>query len=137
MSISSFDDLLRSAREQSEPQRLLFVFAAAELPDGCTPEEKRRFQAGQGGSLAPLMCVDKTPTELSGFEALLEESREFGGDWAIVFAAALGGRGGNAPSSADAEAPLQRMVEAIKAGTHQSFIPFDRRGEPVFFNGVG
>jgi len=48
MSISSFDDLLRAAREQSEPQRLLFVFANAVLPDNITPEQRARFEAGQG-----------------------------------------------------------------------------------------
>ena len=32
MYISSFDDLLQAARLQPEPQRLLFVFAAVELP---------------------------------------------------------------------------------------------------------
>ncbi len=133
MSISSFDDLLRAAREQPEPQRLLFVFASAELPDDSSAEQQRHFQAGQGGALTPLMCVDKTPAELEGFESLLEESRQFGHDWVIVFAAALAGRAGRMPSSVDAEAPLQRMVEAIKAGSHQSYIPFDRQGEPVLF----
>ena len=68
------------------------------------------------------------------FAALRDESRQFGHDWAIVFVAALAGRDGRAPSSGDAEAPLQRMVEAIKAGAHQSFIPFDRDGEPVRFD---
>ena len=134
MRISSFDDLLRAAREQPEPQRLLFVFAGAELPDDSSPEQRRGFQAGLGGTLAPLMCVDKTPAELPGFDSLFEESRQFGHDWVIVFVAALGGHGGRAPTSADAEAPLQRMVEAIKAGSHRSFIPFDRHGQPVLFN---
>lgn len=133
MSISSFDDLLRVAREQPEPQRLLFVFAGSELPDDSSAEQRRRFRAGEGGALAPLMCVDKTPAELLGFESLLEESRQFGHDWVIVFAAALAGDGGRAPTSADAEAPMQRMVDAIKAGSHRSLIPFDRRGQPVHF----
>ena len=31
MNITSFDDLLRAARAQSEPQRLLFVFAGPEI----------------------------------------------------------------------------------------------------------
>ena len=31
MTIASFDDLLRSASQQTEPQRLLFVFTAAGL----------------------------------------------------------------------------------------------------------
>ena len=47
MTISSFDDLLRSARDQSEPQRLLFVFTAAGMPDDATPAQRARFEAGQ------------------------------------------------------------------------------------------
>jgi len=35
--ITSFDDLLRAARHQAEPQRLLFVFMGAELPDDSSP----------------------------------------------------------------------------------------------------
>ena len=99
MNISSFDDLLRAAREQSEPQRLLFVFANAVLPDDSTPEQRARFEAGQGGALAPLMSVDKTPEALGTLAELVEESRQFGHDWAIVFAASLSGRGGRAPTS--------------------------------------
>ena len=77
MNISSFDDLLRAARQQPEPQRLLFVFAQAVLPDDSTPEQRAGFEAGQGGALTPLMSVDKTPEELGTFAALVEESRQF------------------------------------------------------------
>ena len=131
MDISNFDDLLRAARTQPEPQRLLFVFARAVLPDDSTPEQRARYQAGQGGALAPLMSVDKTPEELGTFAALVEESRQYGPDWVIVFVASLPGRGGRAPTSKEADQPLQRMIESIKAGSIGSFIPFDRRGEPV------
>ncbi len=93
MNISGFDDLLRVAREQSEPQRLLLVFANAVLPDDSTPEQRVRFEAGQGGALTPLMSVDKTPEELGTFAALVEESRQFGRDWAIVFVARAGPAG--------------------------------------------
>src|SRR6185312_6055623 len=106
MDIASFDELLQAARAQPEPQRLLLVFAAAELPEDASAEERRRFEAGEGGALAPRMCVDKTPAELSGFAALLNEARAFGDDWVVVFAAALSGRGSIEPSSADAEKPL-------------------------------
>jgi hypothetical protein len=131
MNISNFDDLLRAARTQPEPQRLLFVFARAVLPDDSTPEQRARFEAGEGGALAPLMAADKTPEEMGTFAALVEESRQFGHDWAIVFVASLPGRGGRAPTSKEADQPLQRMIESIKAGSIGSFIPFDRRGEPV------
>jgi hypothetical protein len=134
MNISSFDDLLRAALEQSEPQRLLFVFANAVLPDNSTPEQRARFEAGQGGALTPLMSVDKTPEELGTFAALVEESRQFGRDWAIVFVASLSGRDGRAPTSEEADRSLQHMIESIKTGLFGSFIPFDRRGQPILFN---
>ena len=134
MNISSFDDLLRAAREQSEPQRLLFVFADAVLPDNSTPEQRARFEAGQGGALTPLMSVDKTPEELSTFATMVEESRQFGPDWAIVFVASLPGRDGRAPTSEEADRSLQRMIESIKTGLFGSFIPFDRQGQPMLFD---
>ena len=94
MTLTSFDDLLRLAREQPEPQRLLFVFAAAGIPDDATPEQRARFDAGEGGTLTPLACLDRPPDELDSFDALLAESREFGAPWNIVFVAALAGDGG-------------------------------------------
>lgn len=132
--ISSFDDLLRAARMQPDPQRLLFVFAGAELPEDCTPEQRARFQQGEGGALVPLMSVDKTPEELSGFAALAEESRQFGRDWSVVFVAALSGRNGRAPGTADAGRALDRMIDAIKAGAVASFLPFDRQGRPLLLD---
>ncbi len=131
MNISSFDDLLQAARQQTEPQRLLFVFAAADLPEDSTPAQREGFQAGQGGALVPIMYVDKTPDELRSFADLAQESRQFDQEWSIVFAAALSGSGGLAPTSDAAEKPLQRMVDAIKAGTLGTFIPFDRQGQAV------
>jgi hypothetical protein len=131
MNISNFDDLLRAARTQPEPQRLLFVFARAVLPDDSTPEQRARYEAGEGGALAPLMAVDRTPDDLGTFAALVEESRQFGTDWAVVFVASLPGHAGRPPTSKEADQPLQRMIESIKAGSIGSFIPFDRRGEPV------
>ncbi len=132
--ISGFDDLLRAARQQPQPQRMLFVFAGAELPEGATPEQRQRFAEGAGGALVPRMCVDKVPDEVGAFADLVEESRASGPDWAIMFVAALGGHGDRYPTSAEAEAPLRRMVEAIKAGTYGSYIPFDRTGRPVVFD---
>ena len=91
MDISNFDDLLMAARAQPEPQRLLFVFAGAELPDDATPEQRAHFEQGEGGALVPVMCVDKAIGDLTSFPALVDESREMGQSWQIVFAAALSG----------------------------------------------
>jgi len=40
MNIANFDGLVRAARAQPEPQRLLFVFANAEMPEDGTPEQR-------------------------------------------------------------------------------------------------
>ncbi len=133
MNISSFDDLLTMARQQQLPQRLLFVFAGIELPADSTPEQLARFEAGQGGALVPLMCVDKSPSELDSFSALVSEASQFDQQWGMVFAAAMSGTLAKPPSSADAEVPLQRMVEAIKQGDIGAYIPFDLQGSPVHF----
>lgn len=53
MEITRFEDLLAAARAQREPQRLLFVFAAVELPDDATPKERDGFARGEGGALVP------------------------------------------------------------------------------------
>ena len=133
MNLSSFNELLQAARAQPQPQRLLFVFAGVELPDDSTHEQGVRFAAGQGGALVPLMVVDKDAGALLDFEALARESEHLAEDWQMVFAAALSGRHGQAPSSADCELPLQRMVQAIREGSHGAYIPFDRQGQPLLF----
>lgn len=134
MSISNFDELLRSAREQPEPVRLLFVFSAAGMPDDATPQQRAHFQAGQGGTLTPLMCVDKAPGELASFDALVAESRQLGHAWDIVFVAAMAGTIGLDPTGDQAEGPLQRMVESIRSGDIDSFIAFDASGLAVQFD---
>ncbi|HWK60589.1 MAG TPA: ribonucleotide reductase subunit alpha [Eoetvoesiella sp.] len=131
MNITSLDDLIVAARAQPEPQRLLFVFTKVELPDDCTPAQRASFEAGSGGALTPLACLDKPPEEIGSFAELLEESRQHIPDWAIVFVAAISGRNGQAPATEDAEAPLNKMVDMIKTGLIGSLIPFDARGETV------
>ncbi len=124
MNITTFDDLLAAARHQTEPQRLLLVFAGAELPADSSPEQAARFEAGQGGALAPLMCVDKTPVEIGSFASLAPEAQQLGQPWALVFAAAMA-------DSPDVQAPLQRMVDDIKRGAIDRYLPVNPRGEPV------
>ncbi|MGE4329038.1 ribonucleotide reductase subunit alpha [Diaphorobacter sp.] len=132
--IHCFDDLLRAARTLRERQRLLFVFAGAELPADATPAQRERFAQGEGGALVPLMCVDKLPEELQSFDALVRESQQFelpGQPWRLVFTAALSGTPTQAPSEADAEKVLNRMVEAVKSGALGAYLPFNRQGVPV------
>ncbi len=131
MDISTFEDLLQAARAQAQPQRLLLVFAGATLPDDATPEQRARFAAGESGELSPLMCVDKDPLGLDGFEALATEAQAFGQPWVLVFVAALSGAAGKPQAEAQVAEALQRMVEAVREGELGNFIPFDRQGNAV------
>lgn len=131
MTISRFSDLLEEARRQPEPQRLLFVFTRAELPDQPTEAQRRRFERGEGGVLTPVLCVDKTPEELDDMAGLLTESQRTGIDWDIVFVGALSGHGGEAPTDEQVEAQLERMVESLKMGSVEAYLALDRQGEAV------
>lgn len=131
MEITTFDDLLCAARMQPQPQRLLLVFSGATLPDDASAEQRMRFEAGEAGELAPLMCVDKAPDELSGFTALAAEAATLGQPWVLVFAAALDGSGGQPPDAVRVDAALQRMVESVRAGAIERYVAFDRSGHAV------
>lgn len=131
MTISNFDDLLLMARQQAQPQRLLMVFTCAELPDDCTPEQRREFEAGGGGALVPAMCADKAPDEIQSFAALKQESSQFQSQWHVMFVAALSGRNNTVPASKDIEQTLDRMVESIKLGALDDMIAFDRSGSAI------
>lgn len=129
--MQTFDDLLLAARQQPEPQRLLFVFASAELPPDANEQERKLFEAGQGGALAPMVCVDKLPDEVASFAALKVESLAALPRWDILFVSAMDGRGGHAPNSDEAAQPLRMMVEQIKGGRIASFIAVDGDGRLV------
>ncbi len=130
---TDFDQLLQSAAAQPQPQRLLFVFATAELPEDATPAQRERFAAGEGGTLSPVVCVDKGLDELSSFEALVTESRESGSAWQVVFVAGLAGRNGQAPAAEQVERALQSMVERVRGGMIESFLALDPAGETLQF----
>lgn len=130
---TDFEQLIAVAAAQSQPQLLLFVFAGAELPVDATPTQRASFEAGVGGELSPLMCVEKRLDELSTFDALVEESRNAGPPWQIVFVAGLGGEGGQLPTAEVTTDALKTMVERIKNGAVDAFLAFSTRGERVSF----
>lgn len=105
--------------------------AAAELPGDADAAETASFQRGEGGALAPVVCVDKLPGEIDSFAALLDESQRTGVEWDILFVASLPGRAGLAPNPDEAVQPLRMMVEAIKDGRIDGFIAVTRDGRLV------
>ncbi|MBP6765871.1 MAG: ribonucleotide reductase subunit alpha [Rubrivivax sp.] len=132
--LSHFSQLLQAAMAQPQPQQVLFVFAAARLPDDATAEQRARFEAGQGGTLEPLACVDKTCTELSSFEALVDEARTACPAWQVVFISTLSGQDGQPPATARVDAALGKMVEGVQAGVLAPYMALDPNGEPLVFS---
>lgn len=134
MSIASYADLLREAAAQPQPQRLLFTFSQAGLPNDANHSEQRRFEERQGGTLTPVMCVDKPLHELSDFEALVTESQHTRTPWDIVFVSSMSEPVTQPAASKEVETALNKMVEAIKLGQVQMFLAFNRQGELLQFH---
>ena len=92
------------------------------------------YDAGEGGGLDPVMCVDKALEELSDFATLVTESEQMGQEWQMVLIAALNGENGAMPSPQQAEESLKMMVETVQNGGDLSgFVAFKKNGEPVQF----
>lgn len=134
MDMTNYADLLNAARQQPEPQRLLFVFTQSELPDGYTDDQNQDFLAGTGGVLAPKMCTDKALDELGDFSDLVAESRQMGQDWKIVFIACLAGRAGAMPSTEEAQTHLTAMVNSIQNGAIANYLACDQDGNLIQFS---
>ena len=131
MNIEHFDDLLRAARAQAQPQCLLLVFVQVELPEGSSEAERADFEAGQGGAMVPVMCVDLAPESVADFEQLRAEADGRGAAWAMVLAGALGGQGGQAPDDAQVSGALDRLVQRVQMGDIDGLVPFNRAGEAL------
>ncbi len=127
--ITDFSDLLNVADSQTEPQRLLFVFAAVELPENPSKEQAERYAAQRGGCLVPVMYVSMSPQELGGFNDLEEGAGRMGKHWDMLFVAALSGKAGSAPSLDEAQENLRLMIESIQVGMIENFLVFDRAGK--------
>lgn len=131
--ISSYGDLLKAAAMQKEPQRLLFVFANTELPEDPSESEAERFKQGEGGTITPVICVDKHLSELSDFADLVTEAEALNTHWDMIIVACLSGKGGVPASDSDTDTGLNNMVSAIQAGMISNFMAFDTDGHPLKF----
>lgn len=131
MNIANFDHLLTAARQQAQAQRLLLVFATAELPDNATPAQRSEYEQGAGGALAPAMCVDKAANEIVDFASMKQETTQFDIPWKVLFASTLSGAGDQAPPDEKIQSALQRMVDAIKVGAFANMLAFDEAGHTI------
>ncbi|MEO8839414.1 MAG: ribonucleotide reductase subunit alpha [Herbaspirillum sp.] len=134
MTISNFERLLQEAAQQPDPQHLLFVFTEKGVPERPTSAQEKSSMIDSGGTLTPVVCVDKTLNALTSFSDLVKESEATGKHWDIVLVGCLAGRNGAAPSASEIDQNLEMMVNAVKTGTRLSrFLAFDRAGDPLQF----
>lgn len=124
--ISMFSDLLSMAGEQPDPQRILFLFAATDT----TNKSKKRDD--KKGTIEPTMVVDKLPSELTTFSALVKEADSINENWDFVFIASLAGQMKQAPSSEDAQPYLDKMTDDVMTGSNiRRYVVFDREENPI------
>lgn len=134
MNLHDYNDLINLAKQQQEPQRLLFVFAKAELPENANEHQRDEFSRGEGGTLVPTICVDRTPDEVDQFSVLMSESEQTGFSWDIVFVAAMDGRAGIRATSEECLQPLKMMMQQIQMGMISNFLAINRKGDVVHLN---
>lgn len=133
--ITDYQSLLAVGRQQPNPQRFLFVFLQVALPAEHSDADKARFDAGQGGELQAIMCVDKNLDELTDFTDLIKESEQMEQDWSMVLVACLDGQNGMHPTAAETEQPLKMMVQTVQSGGDLSkYLAFDKQGELLHFS---
>ncbi len=126
-----FKDLLVKTSEQSEPQRLLFLFADTDVKN---PKKSKHHQKG---TITPTMCVDKLPEELTDFDNLVKEADNISKDWDFIFIAGLSGQNGTAPSEDDAEPYLNKMTNDIASGSDLSrYVILDRKEQAIELQGM-
>ena len=105
--LADFEQLLQAARQQDEPQRLLFVFTHRELDKHATTAQRESFARGESGHLQPCLCVDKMPDEIASFAMLVAESEQTGQPWDIVFLGGIEGLGGELAAFDSSGRPLR------------------------------
>ena len=152
ITLNSFDDFLQVARQQTEPQQLLFVFTRAESPQqgvrtdpvvgdadaarSIDPGTHRGLEPDQPDSqqtahLAPIVCVDKAPRDIASFALFADEAEVVVQDWSVFFVAALPGIAGHQPTPLAIDESLDRMVDAVRLGEVGTYLAFDRTGRPL------
>jgi len=124
--IKIFKDLLTMTSEQEQPQRLMFLFANAEATN--TKKSKKH----QRGTISPVMCVDKLPSELTNFSSLVKEADAIEKNWNFVFISSLSGENNLAPTTDEAEPFLNKMANDIETGNNIGrYVIFDRDENPI------
>lgn len=126
MSIKNLKDLISEAHKQPEPQRLLLLFAQA------TPMSTGMNVKHQSGTITPVMCVDKLPSEIESFAELVKEADSITAKWDFILISTLSGKNGVVPTSDEAGPYLKEMSNGLASGDNLSkYAILDRDETPI------
>lgn len=128
--IENFDDLVRLACGEPQPQQLLVVLLRVEPVYRQGPDGRTEPVPG-GGSLAPLAVKDYPIQPKLRFDALRDEADQAAADWGFMMLAVLPGRGPEPPERGTIDDHLKRMAQTVVTGGNLSgYLFLDREGEP-------
>ena len=117
--------MVDAAEAQDQPQRLLIMLAKSEI-------ETNDKEEGMSGTITPVICVDKTPEEITTFEDFVTEADSINADWDMMFIAGLAGENNQMPTPEEADPVLNKMVNDLMSGQDLSrYLVLDRNEEPV------
>jgi len=117
--------MVDAAEAQDQPQRLLIMLAKSEI-------ETSDKEEGMSGTITPVICVDKTPDEITTFEDFVSEADSINSDWDMMFIAGLAGENNEMPTPEEADPVLNKMVNNLMSGQDlSSYLVLDRNEDPV------
>lgn len=129
--IENFNDLLAQSTQQGDAQRLLLLFAATDVVKKTKKRDEKK------GTLSPVMCVDKLPSEIESFQALVAEADSITPNWDMLLIAGLSGEGDTPPTTEEAEPYLNKMANDLSSGQDLSrYVIFDRQENPIVIQAV-
>ena len=122
---SNFKKMIDAAQAQDQPQRILIMLAKSEV-------EESDKEKGISGTITPVICVDKTPDEITSFEDFVKEADSINSEWDMMFIAGLAGENNEMPTPEDADPILNQMVNNLMSGQDLSrYLVLDRNDDPV------
>ncbi len=124
---SPFKQLIKAAKAQSQPQRLLFVLAKTD-----TSQSQTLTDQSERGTISPVMCVDKLPQDLTSLKNFINEADAINKAWDFILIAGMNGENGKAPSTDEAEPLLNKMANDLVQGQDLSrYLILDRNDNQI------
>lgn len=131
MTIDSFDDLVRMARDEPEPAVLLACVLRTDALLTASAVGEETPLEGEG-VLRPVMVKGFAVGAGLDFEQLRAEAEQARPDWAFIMLAVLAGSLGKPPPAGQVDEQLKHMARCIHTGSSlDRYLFIDRQGDFV------